>query len=94
MEKYDLRQQYKYLYTPSAKKVEVVDVPPLQFTMIDGTIPPELGPGESPEFQEDVSTLYGISYTLKFMVYWSEIPNPNLQFQCRSPLSSQSEFVL
>jgi hypothetical protein len=67
MEKLDLRQQYKHLYSPSAKKVEVVDVPPLQFAMIDGTIPPELGPGESPVFQEDVSALYGISYTLKFM---------------------------
>lgn len=67
MEKLDLRQQYKHLYSPSAKKVEVVDVPPLQFAMVDGTIPPELGPGESPVFQEDVSALYGISYTLKFL---------------------------
>ena len=36
MEKLDLRKQYKYLYNPSARKVEVVDVPPLQFAMIDG----------------------------------------------------------
>ena len=30
MEKLDLRKQYKYLYSPSAKKVEVVDVPPME----------------------------------------------------------------
>jgi hypothetical protein len=68
VEKLDLRQQYKYLYSPSAKKVEVVDVPPLQFAMIDGTIPPEEGPGDSAEFQAAVGALYGLSYTLKFMI--------------------------
>ena len=26
-EKLDLRKQYKYLYSPSARKIEVVDVP-------------------------------------------------------------------
>jgi hypothetical protein len=68
VEKLDLRRQYKYLYSPSAKKVEVVDVPPLQFAMIDGTIPPEEGPGDSAEFQAAVGALYGLSYTLKFMI--------------------------
>jgi hypothetical protein len=68
MEKLDLRRQYKHLYKPSDKKVEVVDVPPFQFAIADGTIPPEQGPGESAEFQEAVGALYGISYTLKFRV--------------------------
>jgi hypothetical protein len=67
MEKLDLRKQYKYLYNPSAKKVEVVDVPPLQFAMIDGIIPAGQGVGDSPDFQEAVGALYSISYTLKFM---------------------------
>jgi len=67
METLDLRRQYKHLYQPSAKKVEVVDVPPLQFAMVDGTIPPGGQVGETPDFQEAVSALYGISYTLKFM---------------------------
>ena len=38
MDKLDLRKQLKQLYQPSAKKVEVVDVPPLLFAMIDGAI--------------------------------------------------------
>lgn len=68
MEKLDLRKQYKHLYSPSAKRVEMVEVPPLQFAMVDGKIPPEEGPGESAGFREAVEALYGISYTLKFMV--------------------------
>lgn len=68
MEKLDLRKQYKYLYSPSAKKIEVVDVPPLSFAMVDGAVPTGVGPGDSPDFQEAVAALYGISYTLKFMI--------------------------
>lgn len=67
MEKLDLRKELKYLYAPSAKKVEVVDVPELQFAMIDGHIEPGQMPGTSGAFQEAVGALYGVSYTLKFM---------------------------
>jgi len=38
MEKLDLRKRLKHLYAPSAKKVEVVDVPEFKFVMIDGAI--------------------------------------------------------
>jgi hypothetical protein len=67
MEKLDLRKQLKHLYKPSPKKVEVVDVPPLQFVMIDGAIEPGCSPGDSPSFSAAIGALYGISYTLKFM---------------------------
>lgn len=67
MEKLDLRTQFKHLYNPSAKKVVLVDVPTLQFAMIDGFIPADQGVGESPDFEEALGALYGISYTLKFM---------------------------
>lgn len=66
MKKLDLRKLYKHLYQPSAKKVEVVDVPPFQFAMIDGQIEPGHAPGDSPAFQQALEALYGISYTLKF----------------------------
>ncbi len=66
MEKLDLRKMYKHLYQPSARKVEVVEVPSLQFGMIDGEIEPGVLPGDSPTFQQAVEALYGISYTLKF----------------------------
>lgn len=66
MDKLDLRKTYKHLYQPSAKKVELVEVPPLQFAMIDGEIEAGTGPGDSPSFQQALEALYGISYTLKF----------------------------
>lgn len=68
MEKLDLRKQFKHLYSPSAKKIEIVDVPPLQFAMVDGLVPADEGPDDSADFQEAVAALYGISYTLKFMI--------------------------
>lgn len=68
MNQIDLKQQYKHLYNPSAKQPAVVDVPRLSFARIDGQIEPDLAPGTSPAFQAAVSALYGISYTLKFML--------------------------
>ena len=67
MMKLDLRKELKHLYAPSAKKVEIVDVPRFQFVMIDGLIEPGLGPGSSPAFQDAMGALYGATYTLKFM---------------------------
>ncbi len=67
MAKLDLRKELKAFYSPTAKKVELVDVPRFQFVMIDGLIEPGLLPGNSPAFQEAMQALYGASYTLKFM---------------------------
>jgi hypothetical protein len=67
MDKLDLRKQFKHLYQHSAKKVELVDVPALQFARIDGEIEPGASPGTSPAFKQAMEALYGISYSLKFM---------------------------
>jgi hypothetical protein len=64
----DLRKQYKALYQPSAKRIEICRIPELQFAMIDGAIEKGYEPGNSPSFQEATQVLYGISYTLKFML--------------------------
>ncbi len=66
MQKLDLRKELKYLYQPSAKKVEVVEVPRFQFAMLDGEIEPGFAPAESPAFQKALMALYGVTYTLKF----------------------------
>jgi hypothetical protein len=68
MKTIDLKKEFKNLYLPSAKKVEIVKVPRLQFAMIDGGIEKGFEPGNSPAFQEATQALYGISYTLKFML--------------------------
>ncbi len=67
MKKIDHKRELKYLYAPSAKKVEVVDVPQFQFVMIDGRIKAGDEPAKSQEFQEAMQALYGVSYGLKFM---------------------------
>jgi len=66
MEKLDLKKELKYLYLPSAKKIELVDVPTMNFIMIDDAIEPDKSPGTSPRFQADMQALYNAAYTLKF----------------------------
>lgn len=65
--KLDLKKQYKHLYLPSAKVVSEVDVPDLHYTMIDGRLEPGVLPGDSEDFTETMSAMYGVAYTLKFM---------------------------
>jgi hypothetical protein len=59
MEKIDLRKQYKNLYLPSAKKIDIVDVPSFKFILIDGVV-------HKGDFTQAMEAMYGISYTLKF----------------------------
>jgi hypothetical protein len=65
--KLDLKKQLKHLYLPSARECALVDVPEMQFAVIDGQVEPGLMPGDSPAFAEAIGALYGASYTLKFM---------------------------
>jgi hypothetical protein len=64
MEKIDYKRQLKHLYKTSAREVEIVDVPQMNFLMIDG----EGDPNTSQEFQDAVEALYSLSYALKFMI--------------------------
>ena len=64
MSKIDYKKELKHLYRPSAKKVEAVDVPRMNFLMIDG----EGDPSTSQEFKDAIGVLYPLSYTLKFMI--------------------------
>ena len=68
MKKLDLKKDLKAYYAPSAKKVEFIEVPRFKFLMIDGAIEAGQAPGTSPLFQENMGALYGIAYTLKFML--------------------------
>lgn len=62
--KIDLKKELKHLYKPATKKVELVEVPEMNFLMVNGKGAPE----GSQEFQEAIEVLYGVSYTLKFML--------------------------
>jgi len=68
MKTLDLKKEYKHLYVPSPKRIEIIQVPRLQFVLIDGAIEKGMEPGNSPAFQEATQALYSIAYTLKFML--------------------------
>ncbi len=61
--KIDLKKELKQLYNPSAKEVSVVDVPAMNFLMVDGE-----GAPSSPQYMQSIEALFTVSYTLKFMV--------------------------
>ena len=64
MAKIDYKKELKHLYQPSMKEVQVVDVPQMNFLMIDG----KGDPNTSQAFQDAVEALYSLAYTLKFMI--------------------------
>ena len=64
MEKLDLKKILKYLYEPSARAFSVVDVPSMNFIMIDG----HGNPNTSMEYAESLQALYTAAYTLKFKI--------------------------
>ncbi|MBS4032319.1 MAG: GyrI-like domain-containing protein [Clostridiales bacterium] len=64
MIKLDIKKELQHLYKPSIKHPELVDVPNMNFLMVDG----KGDPNTTPEFQDAVEALYSLSYTLKFMV--------------------------
>ena len=59
----DLKKELKNLYNPSAKEVSVVDVPAMNFLLIDGE-----GSPSSPQYREAIEALFSVSYALKFRV--------------------------
>jgi hypothetical protein len=62
MEKIDWNAHYKALYSPSASKAQIIDVPVMNFLMIDG----QGDPNTSPLYQQALEVLYNLAYTLKF----------------------------
>lgn len=67
--KIDLKKDFKHLFNPPAKEVVIIDVPEMNFIMIDGKGDPNTGQ----EFKDAVEALYGLSYTLKFMLKKGEL---------------------
>ncbi len=61
--KIDFKSTLKEFYQPSSKEVMIVDIPEMQFLMIDG-----MGsPGDSKEYQEALAALYPIAFKTKFL---------------------------
>jgi hypothetical protein len=63
MFKIDHRKTLKHLYHPSSKTPVMVDVPPMNFLMLDGR-----GKPDGKQFPQAAGILYPLAYTLKWMV--------------------------
>ncbi len=62
MDKLDLRKQYKPLYSLPSKDFTLIEIPALQYLMVDGHGDPAI----AQDYIDAVQTLYSLSYTLKF----------------------------
>jgi len=62
MTKMDFKKELKHLYQPSGKDFGLVEVPTMQFLMIDG----KGDPNTALEYQQALEALYAVAYKLKF----------------------------
>ena len=62
MSKIDFKRELKHLYQPSGKDFSLVDVPAMQFLMIDG----HGDPNTAQAYSAAVEALYAVAYKLKF----------------------------
>jgi hypothetical protein len=69
MKKVDHKKFLKEFYKPSSKKPSEVDVPEMNFLMIDG----KGDPNTAQEYQDALEALYATSYTLKFKLKKAKI---------------------
>ena len=63
MEKIDYKKTLKHLYQPGKADFELIDVPEMQFLMIDG----HGDPNNALEYQHALEALYSAAYKLKFL---------------------------
>jgi hypothetical protein len=62
MTKVDLKKELRDLYQPSTKAFAVVDVPAMQYLMVDG----HGDPNTAQAYKDAVEALYAVAYKLKF----------------------------
>ena len=64
MKKLDFKKELDQLYNPPRGEPVIVDVPEMNFLMIDGAG----DPNKAKEFVDAIQALYAVSYTLKFTI--------------------------
>lgn len=69
MKKVDFREELKHLYSSEENKIFLVNVPPMNFLMVDGRGDPD----RSPEFKQSIEALFTVSYVIKFAIEKSSL---------------------
>ncbi|MBN1874785.1 MAG: GyrI-like domain-containing protein [Anaerolineae bacterium] len=62
MSKVDFKKEWSHLYSPSSKAFSIVDVPEMQFLMVDGHGDPNMAQA----YTDAVAALYAVAYKIKF----------------------------
>ena len=63
MDKIVFKKELQHLYNPSSREFSTVEVPEMQFLMVDG----HGDPNTAQAYQDAVEALYAVAYKLKFM---------------------------
>ena len=63
MDKIDFKKELKQLYTAPTKEAAIIEVPDMNFLMVDGQ-----GAPQSMQYQEAIEAVYPVAYTLKFAI--------------------------
>ena len=66
----------KDLFNPSEKEVVIVDVPIMNFLMVDG----QGNPNTSQEYQDALQAIYGVAYTIKMLTKKSRTPDGYFEY--------------
>ncbi|MCK5038152.1 MAG: GyrI-like domain-containing protein [Thermoplasmata archaeon] len=64
MKKIDFKKELKHLYAAGKKEVVTIEVPELNFLMIDG----QGDPNTSQDYKDAIETLFSVSYDIKFSI--------------------------
>ena len=63
VEKLDFKKELAQLYAPKNKDWELIEVPIMNFLMVDG----EGDPNTARDYSDAVEALYGLAYAIKFL---------------------------
>lgn len=69
--KLDYKKNFPELYKPSAKKPSIIEVPEMNYFMIDG----KGDPNQSTEYKLAIEALYAASYSLKMKIIKKKTPS-------------------
>ncbi|MBN1537005.1 MAG: GyrI-like domain-containing protein [Anaerolineales bacterium] len=64
MNKFDCKKDLKHLYQPSSKEFSLINVPSMNYLLVDG----HGDPNTSLQYQKSVEALYSIAYKIKFIL--------------------------
>ncbi|MGI5891802.1 MAG: GyrI-like domain-containing protein [Bacillota bacterium] len=73
---FDFKKEYKDLYLPSKNKPMFIEVPAMNFIMVDGSG----DPNNNSEFQQAIALLYGLSFTIKMSKMKGKQPDDYFEY--------------